>query len=182
MKRSLLLLLALILVAGGCVRESEEPIQGSGDSGPGLLGPGSARFVPDKKTVPQNGILTVYIDVATGNEVLGAFSARVTYNQNAFQLVTVDGTDPVIGNPFHHVETTPGDLYIGCTNTAPPDMGLTGERRVVALHFQVTGGPGESLQIAGDLLAMGDTAFPAQAIGSGAFPRSIEVVHEVLVE
>ena len=52
---------------------------------------------------------------------------------------------------------------------------------MATLTFKAIGGPGTKMHLGGDLLTLGDTAFPAQAIGSGTFPRSLAVAADVAV-
>jgi hypothetical protein len=184
MKKTTPLLLALLaaFLFAGCSTDPDDPPPAiPGDPPLDPLAAGEARLLPEVKEVEQGQVFEVHLDLATGDTVLGAFSTRLFYNRGAFELVSVQGTEPTLGAPFLLVENRPGTLYLCWTNSSPPDDTLKGDKRVASLTFKAIGGPGTRLAATGELIAMGDTAFPAVEIGTGAFPRTLEVVNEVRI-
>lgn len=184
MKRTtILVVLAAGLALAGCSAEEDEPVVPvvPGNLPPAPLEEGQARLQSDTSTVAPGGTFEVHLDVHSGDSALGAFSTRLFFNRAAFELVSVDGTDPVLSDPYMSLETRPGSAYLAWTNTSPPDDTLTGERRVATLTFRAVGGAGSRLTLGGRLLGLGDTAFPGQPIGSGPYPRDLEVIGDVTI-
>ncbi|MHC4597817.1 MAG: hypothetical protein ACYS47_02315 [Planctomycetota bacterium] len=179
---TVLLVLGLLCGCSGGSDSPPPPAPGPTPQPPPPLTEGEARLWADKATVAPDGTVVVFLDVSSGTATLGALSARVNYNRNAFQLLSLVGTDSTLGNPYYQHENTSGSIYLGWTNTSPPAAGLTGERRVAQLTFQAIGGSNVTLNLNGTLKAMGDTAFPAQDIGTGSFPRAMDIVTDVTIK
>jgi|GEM_PF-2623707 len=171
------LALALVLVAG-CSRDSSSP---PGEDGPRPLEAGQARLTPEQGTVAGNDTVVLHLNVHSGEQALGAVSLRLFFDDEAFELVSVQAQDGTLSDPFLQAESPPGSLYLGWTNTSDPDADLTGERRVADLTFRAVGEPGAKMNLSGRILSMGDTAFPAEDIGEGAFPRTLDVAGDVAV-
>jgi hypothetical protein len=180
MRRFILFGLA-VLLAWGCSKDDDPPPPPPPAPLP-ALDPGEGRLLPEGMTVQKDGTILVHLDVSSGTDVLGALSARVQFNRAAFEMVSVTGPDAVLTDPYLQVETRPGDLYLGWTNTSPPDTNLTGQRRVATITFKAVGGSGARMNLQGEILTLGDTAFPAADIGTSTLPRTLEVVNEVKVE
>jgi hypothetical protein len=181
-------ILTLILAASlflGCSKEDDPPPPpppGPVVQPPPPLNPGEGRLYPQSDAVVTDETFIVYLDVSSGTETLGALSARVNFNRDAFELVSLVGTDSTLGAPYYQVENTSGSIYVSWTNTIPATADLTGERRIAMLTFRALGGSGVKLNLNGTLKAMGDTAFPAQDIGTTSFPRPLDIVTEVEVK
>jgi hypothetical protein len=167
-----------LLLAAGCSSKDDGPAP---NPGPGPVEAGNARLTPAAGAAAPGGTLVVYLDVSSGDVPLGAFGANVLFDASAFEVVSVTGTDTVLGAPLHQSQPSAGTLYLAWLNSSPPNGSLIGERRVAEITFRAIGAQGAAMNLGGRVTSMGDADFLSRDVGAASFPRTMQVMEDVMV-